>query len=154
MNLRDRFYKKVALNPATGCWEWVGAKYSNGYGNLRRVGLAHRISWHIHMGEPGDLCVLHKCDNRKCVNPDHLFLGTRKDNSLDMLRKGRQSKGHKNRCTYIRGEQCPASKLTVDDVLRIRQRVGESSVDVAKEYGVNRTSIRDIWKGNTWKHVT
>lgn len=75
------------------CWEWIGLKNETGYGTLtvrQQRWLAHRLSWTLHRGPiPNGLCVLHKCDFPPCVNPDHLFLGTRTDNHADMIRKGR-----------------------------------------------------------------
>ena len=99
-----RFEDKIKRNVKNGCWEWTASLNPDGYGrfylNEKYMG-AHRASWMIHNGEipSGDgshgTCVLHKCDNRKCVNPDHLFLGSQQDNLSDMEEKGRRdsSKG-------------------------------------------------------------
>lgn len=86
-----RFWKYV--NKTDSCWEWIGARRRDGYGRIR-VGnffeAAHRFSWELVYGDiPSDLCVLHRCDVRFCVNPDHLFLGTNRDNIDDMVKKGR-----------------------------------------------------------------
>lgn len=93
-SLEDRFWKKVEKKSPDECWEFKGAKYEHGYGCLsvggRKNKGAHRISYVIHFGEiPNDLHVLHKCDNPPCVNPNHLFLGTHKQNMEDKSRKGR-----------------------------------------------------------------
>lgn len=100
-------------NPGA-CWEYSGSKQKAGYGELyigdRKVS-AHRISYYLFNGvTPGDLLVCHKCDNPKCFNPSHLFLGTVRDNALDMMRKGRGKNGsHYGKC-----------KFSDEDVLRIR----------------------------------
>lgn len=93
-NRLDRFWSKVNQHAPGGCWEWTAGLNDSGYGMFplwpRPAERAHRFSWHQHRGAiPDALCVLHRCDNRKCVNPDHLFLGTRGDNIRDCFGKGR-----------------------------------------------------------------
>lgn len=97
MPVIDRFMEKVEVIPFHGCWEWIAGKNELGYGKFS-IGLiknmkAHRVSYSLFIKDPGNLCVLHKCDNPGCVNPEHLFLGTKKDNSQDMMRKSR-GRGH------------------------------------------------------------
>jgi hypothetical protein len=101
---RDRFMAKVSPAP-TGCWLWTGRPMSAGYGHFHLGGhrgqmlLAHRVSWMLHRGPiPHGLCVLHRCDVPLCVNPDHLFLGDRLTNMLDMVAKGRDSGSKKTHC--------------------------------------------------------
>lgn len=111
---RERFWDKVSKSD--GCWEWMGYLNPKGYGVLAgdRKGrnapkkmyyLAHRLSWEIANGAiPDGKCICHHCDNRKCVRPEHLFLGTRADNTLDMIAKGRHRQGkHKLRTHCRRG---------------------------------------------------
>lgn len=93
--LAERFWAKV--EKGSSCWTWTGSTDPNGYGRIQRGGrkegvlLAHRLSWHLATGvDPGELCILHLCDNPPCVNPDHLVLGTMAANNYDMVRKGRQ----------------------------------------------------------------
>lgn len=92
--LWERFWEKVAINYATDCWEWTGSLCSKGYGHISiRTGkqvYAHRMAWEMLVGKiPEGLCLLHKCDNPKCCNPDHLIPGTNKQNSEDGVSKGR-----------------------------------------------------------------
>ena len=95
--LAERFWSHVHkpddAADDTACWLWTGNKYLNGYGMVSVEDyphLAHRVAYELTYGPIADGClVLHKCDNKPCVNPSHLFLGTQKDNVQDMLRKGR-----------------------------------------------------------------
>lgn len=85
---KEKFFKKVKV-VQSGCWEWQGRLNQSGYGETGRHSRAHRVSFAIHFHDPGEFHVCHKCDNRKCVNPDHLFLGNDLDNMRDMILKGR-----------------------------------------------------------------
>ena len=111
------FFDKIEKTET--CWLWTGAIVSGGYGNFNLYGKfwpAHRLMWVISNGDiPLDKCVLHKCDIRKCVNPDHLFIGTRKDNADDMVKKGRQ-RGHK-------WDKNGRAKLTRSQVKELRVNV-------------------------------
>lgn len=113
MSIEKQYWSKVLKTD--GCWSWVGAKHRHGYGQIRvnkKLLAAHRVSWLLHYGQiPDGMCVLHKCDNPECTNPEHLFIGTMKDNSRDMMAKGRGRgqfvKGVEGKKTYIchRGHQ-------------------------------------------------
>lgn len=142
----DRFWSKV--NKSSGCWEWIGAiHYKKGYGQFRLCGSmkqAHRVSWLIKHGEWPALCVCHSCDNRKCVNPDHLFLGTNQDNVNDRVAK--------NRSYRAAGEDSPAAKLKNGDIIKIRSMSG-SHRDVAKKFGVSKSLIGHIRNRDLWVHI-
>jgi len=151
-----RFRKKVESyifpEPMSGCWLWDGYISPNGYGLIGKYGrvwLAHRVTYVIfkapitndEFGEPYHVC--HRCDNRVCVNPDHLFLGTVIENIADRHQKGRTRPG--------RGERHGRAKLTAAQVTAIRQDT-RSAPKVAADYGVSKSSILFIRQGRTWKH--
>lgn len=148
-SLEQRFWAKV--RKTDGCWLWAASTSFWGYGCFsfrRRFKLAHRVSWELHNGViPEGLCVLHKCDTPKCVNPDHLFLGTNADNSADKVAKGRQSH------TSNAGEASGRAKLTSVQVLEIRSRPDCKGVDLAKAFGVCQAQISLIRHGKTWAHI-
>ena len=113
----DRLMEKTTTDRETGCILWTGGISRGGYGKIGmgghvgRTETAHRVVWRELRGPiPNDLCVLHKCDVRRCVNPDHLFLGTKKDNTQDMMRKGRNVPG-KGRPRGSRNSVRPASGI-------------------------------------------
>jgi hypothetical protein len=137
-----------------GCWLWKGPFRSNGYGRFK-IGRtidkqAHRVSWVVHFGPiPDGICVLHRCDARDCINPFHLFLGTKQDNTDDMHQKGRWSPGrHDGSCN---GRAC----LTEQQVLEIREKKasGIATRFLVAEYGVTRSTIQKIVRRSLWKEV-
>lgn len=117
----ERFWKKVDRSGGDlACWPWIGSRQPNGYGKVRVQAIrtaplqAHRVAWELSHGEiPHGLWVLHRCDNPPCCNPSHLFLGTPKDNTTDMVGKGRVALGDRNGSRLhpeqlTRGDQHPA----------------------------------------------
>jgi len=156
MDIREkdiqRFWNKVNVGDLDDCWEWQGSKSFDGYGRLSVSGktiASHRISWVISNGKiPKDLCVLHRCDNPGCVNPNHLFLGTRKDNVYDAMRK--------NRRANVQGENAGNSKLTEKDVISIREEYragGISQNQLARKYNVTQANIWMVIHRKSWWHI-
>lgn len=149
--LEERLQKMTAVRE-DGCWMFLGWYNSGGYGALTYHGvrlLAHRASYMVYKGSiPEGLYVLHTCDNRWCINPDHLWLGTYKDNTSDMITKARDS---------LIGERSAQAKLKEQDVIEIRRLLMEGNLSYTKIgnlYGVSHTTIYDIKRRKCWGHVT
>lgn len=145
-----RFWAKIK-KADNGCWNWTASKRPKGYGafvwatDTGKIiqGSAHRFSYELHYGVFDTiLCVLHRCDNPACVNPQHLFLGTRKDNNLDMVSKGRHRSGASktpvNQCKYKRGDEHHAFKFPAFLIKKIRadRAKGMSYGKISKQYTV------------------
>jgi len=143
-NIRN-FWRKV--QQSEGCWTWTGSLDRNGYGKIRveyRLLGAHRFSWELHHSAiPEGLCVCHRCDNPCCVNPDHLFLGTAKENIADKVAKGR----------HMRNGAAVNAKLTAEDVDHIRGLLasGRSQRSVAREFNTHHSNIYCIKTGRSWR---
>lgn len=151
--LMQRFLRKIDIRP-DGCWVWNASKDREGYGQLVISGKkvpAHRASWQLRHGEiPMGMFVCHKCDVPACVNPDHLFLGTPKDNTDDMVAKGRE------RFSTRTGVTPANAKLTDTDVRIIRRLRSEQRItysELARLFGVSITTICVIVRGEAWKGV-
>ena len=144
--IAERFWEKVIRQSARDCWLWNASTFHSGYGrftvNNRSVG-AHRVSWELTNGPvPDDMCVLHSCDNPRCVNPAHLFIGTHGDNSHDRDRKGRTA----------RGERIWNSKLTRYDVALIRASTSTAE-KIARRFGIHKSLVWKIKHRELWRHV-
>lgn len=145
----ERFADKALIGD--DCWEWQAGHHNYGYGTLGGKGwraYAHRLSYELFVGPvPKWLCVLHRCDNPNCVKPSHLFLGTKKDNTQDMLAKGR------NR--VFLGQDNPNAKLTPNDVRTIRALVamGVSTRETGRTFDISHQTVRAIRDRRGWGWV-
>lgn len=149
-DLSKRFWDKVKKTDT--CWNWTSV-INHGYGSFNyqgRMHIAHRFAWYLIFGKKPTQWLLHKCDNKKCVNPDHLYEGTPKDNVRDMWERGRA------RLCPAKGEKHGMVKLTELQVLEIRKLAETKKYlhrELAKQFNVTRTNISDIIKRRIWKHI-
>jgi hypothetical protein len=150
----ERLEDKYIPEPNSGCWLWVGPVDPSGYARFtmpkaRVAEMAHRASWKLHRGDiPRGLICCHRCDTPTCVNPDHIFLGTYKENMRDASRKGRMNWRGEERA-LLRGAHHPSAKLSASEVIAIRKSP-EMGVTLAREYGVTSTQISRIRRGISW----
>jgi len=153
--VNERFEEKFIPEPNSGCWIWVAASFKNGYGAFRIGGkrpyehCAHRASWRIFHGEiPHGMDVCHRCDSPWCVNPDHLFLGSRSENFADAKNKGRIG-------GFLRIDGKRNKRFLFDDVqvhmIRLRALAGVSLSEVARENNCSKTTIRRIIRRERYK---
>lgn len=148
LSYEEAFWIKVKKTKK--CWIWHGSINRNGYGYYRGK-TAHSVAYRLRRGIiPSDMEVCHTCDNRACVNPLHLFVGTRKDNMQDCISKGRQ-----NKAVFARGEQQGNSKLTRKEVEHIRGlcAAGHTQTSVAEKFGVTQACISHIVRRKNWRHL-
>jgi hypothetical protein len=147
--LADRFWASVTRTD--GCWEWLGTVLDSGYGQVWANGKrrrAHRVSWELSNGAlPAEALVLHRCDNRKCVRPEHLYVGTHVQNMLD--------RSERERVHHPIGITHPAAKLTdrIVQNIRERSRAGETQRSLAKTYRVSQATISMVVTRKHWGHV-
>ena len=145
--LRSRIKARSEVD-AHGCWIWKGNVGANGYGKLSVNGkevAAHRAAFEAFNGAiPAGLSVCHRCDNPRCVNPQHLWTGTHSENLADMKAKGR--------ARAPRGERCKSAKLVPEQVRAIRADTRGARA-VAADYGINETTVSNIRACRRWRHV-
>jgi len=150
----DRLRRKTVVSESSSCWEWQAARTRSGYGifSVRgKLTYVHRFSYELHIGPiPVGYHVCHRCDNPSCCNPDHLFLGTDRENLSDMRDKGRGSDPPK-----FQGDTHPNAKLSPDDVRTIRARVelGDNTNDIAVDFGISRSNVYAVARRETWQHI-
>lgn len=146
----ERFWEKVKKGGRDECWEWQACRSWNGYGKFGiayKTHYAHRVAWTLTRGSiPDDLHCCHSCDNKVCVNPRHLFLGTREDNMQDASRKGRMNTPRNG------GVNNGRAKLTEEEVKEIRELVasGMTQQVIADAYGVCQGRVSRIHLGLAW----
>ena len=150
----DRFNEKYKQVKKDECWNWEGNIAQGGYGmfSIRRPDIrrktwsAHRIAWMIQNQQdiPEGMMICHKCDNRRCVNPNHLYAGTGSDNNRDTVIRNRGNRKIE--------EQCSWSKLTTDDVLYILNS-SEKQVNLAKQFNIDPSLVSQIKSGKRWNHL-
>lgn len=152
----ERFWAKVQKTET--CWNWTGQidpRYHYGRfwktgdyfatGERRRTQV-HRFSWELHNGPvPDGMMVCHTCDNRRCVRPDHLFLGTGRENTADRHAKGRSAKGERTGLAVL-------NEVSVQNI-RYRHGNGSTIAQLARDFKVGETTVRSIVQGRTWRHV-
>ena len=147
--IAERFDYRVFPEPMSGCWLWNGARNLQGYGQFKIKGRqwsAHRVSWLLSHGvmPPDHLVVMHRCDTKPCVNPDHLQLGTQTENSADAARKG----------LYASGERNSHAKLTraqVDEMRRLYAEGGITQAALSRRYGITDVMVSYIVNGKNWR---
>jgi hypothetical protein len=143
------FWERV--DKSGDCWLWLGRVAGKGYGQITskwfKTEIAHRIAYELEVGPiPVGMLVCHHCDNRLCMRPSHLFVGTDRDNVADMLRKGRSTRV---------GERNPAAKMTDAQVAEVKAlyQSGLRIIDIARRLGYHPERVGSIVRGRTWRHV-
>lgn len=157
----EKLLEKIERIPFSGCHIWMASCMKNGYGQIGYKGTnayAHRVSWLLQKGPiPDGMNVLHRCDTRCCINPDHLFLGSQMDNIHDMMRKGRENmkssrRGNPLRKNLRKGESHGMAKITAENVkeIRLRYAAGEQQKALGAEFGIKQAQVSRIVLNQSW----
>ena len=153
--LLERLWRRIDVREPNDCWPWTGSTVRGGYGSIQLGGagskgsVAHRALWiELNGPIPDGLVLMHRCDNPPCCNPRHLRLGTPKENTLDMMTKGRRV------TCVLNGENNGKSKLTAEKVRYIRANATRGWTALSNELGLDYTTVRMAGLGKSWRHVT
>jgi len=168
----ELFWELANVSKPSECWEWGGAYSGCGYGLINRDGKrykTHRLAYKLEYGSIEKPQVNHHCDNKMCVNPNHLYNGTQSDNMKDAYERNKSMRdaldiGTENRMKrlekisdenlYVRGEDNPQQKLTESEVVKIKELVGDKTdLEIAEKFGVSRQAINNIKLGKSWSHI-
>lgn len=154
--MKEHFWSKVNISHPDECWEWQGTIATTGYGVLtirqketsQKQFRTHRLAYQFyHNVNPGKMCVCHSCDNKKCCNPSHLWLGTSADNNHDRKSKSGYNVGSQNYLSVLNEEQ-------VFEIVQLLQESKLTTYEIAARYSVNRATVTSIRMGKCWTHVT
>jgi hypothetical protein len=144
--LSEKIEKHITRIPESGCWIWMSTIENSGYGRVcdgKKPFYAHRVAYEQKYGSiPNGKMALHHCDIRCCVNPDHLFIGSQKDNMIDKMLKNRQAKGEKHGNSRLTESQALEAKFS-----------SEKPEVLAKKFGYSASGIRQIKAGTAWKYL-
>jgi hypothetical protein len=154
-SLKMRFWSYVDIREPNECWPWKGGTFARGYGQFRagkKKVRANRCAYELVKGPLGELNSLHECDNPPCCNPAHLFKGSLSDNSIDRHRKGRAGPFV---LRPMRGEENPAAKLCVGQVLEIRamKQAGLPQRKIAQIFSLSQSQVGNIVRGESWAEI-
>lgn len=144
-----KLFNKIMPEPNTGCWIWIGAYDNTGYGRYKMgntTEAAHRVLFRLYKDKiQKGFLICHSCDNRFCVNPDHLFAGTHQDNADDMINKKRHIYGEKKWC----------AKFKESDIINVRNLYdsGITQMEIALKYNCSQSHISEITTRKQWKHL-
>jgi predicted XRE-type DNA-binding protein len=151
----EKFWSKVEKGETGECWNWKAGLSSKGYGGIKikyhgiTWNYAHKLSFYLAFGVNAaqyGLVIRHKCDNPKCVNPDHLLMGTKKENTADMLERKRNAFGEKSGTAKLSNSQ-------VKEIKNLIEKVGISNFQIAEKFKVDRTTISKIRNKKTWTSI-